>query len=188
MSRLPSLRAVPWLAAGGLLLGHAVATAFTASHGATSDLHAYLAWAGRAGTVAATLGLAALLTARLAGAGRPSASFAQLGGRLTAIQGAGFLVMEITERVANHAPLGDLITVLPVGLAVQAAIALAIAAVLRRLLRTADLVHAVLGRAVSPPEPAASVLVAHVHPTPSSHARTSRRDRAPPAWAPPLPA
>jgi hypothetical protein len=188
MSRLPSLRAVPWLAAGGLLAGHAVATALTAPHGPAADLHAYLAWAGRAGTVAATLGLAALLTARLAGAGRPSPSFAQLGGRLAAIQGAGFVVMEITERVANHAPLGDLLTVLPVGLAVQVAISIAIAGVLRWLLRTADLAHEVLGRAVSPPGPAASVVVADVHRVPSSGARTSRRGRAPPAWAPPLPA
>lgn len=188
MSRLPSLRAVPWLATGGLLLGHALTTALTSPHGAAADLHGYLAWAGRAGTVAATLGLAALLTARLAGAGRRSPSFGQLAGRLAMIQTAGFVVMETTERVANHASLGDLGTVLPVGLAVQAALALAIAGVLRWLLRAADRVHEVFGRAVAPPRPAASGFVPDVPCAARGCTRTSTRDRAPPGWAPPLPA
>jgi hypothetical protein len=187
MSRLPSLRAVPWLAVGGLLAGHAIATVLTPPH-AAGDLHGYLAWAGRAGTVAATLGLAVLLTTRLTGAGGPSPSVAQLAGRLAAVQSVGFVVMETTERVANHASVGDLVALLPVGLVIQVAIAVTIAGAVRWLLRATDLAYGALGRPATPPRssfdddlpPAVSVPRTRVH--------TLRRGRAPPAWAPPLPA
>ena len=116
MSRRSSFRALPWLAVGGLLAGHTATSWLSGPHGTGPDLHGYLETVGRLGVVAAVLGLAALVTGRLATPGDAIPSTAALAGRLAALQVTAFVLMEIGERLVTGAPLADLASGLPVGM------------------------------------------------------------------------
>jgi hypothetical protein len=66
---------------------------------------------------------------------------------------SAFVLMEVLERVTAGAPLAELVRsgVLPIGVAIQALVALVAAASIRWMLRVADRVAAALSRPAVPP-------------------------------------
>jgi hypothetical protein len=166
------------LAVGGVLLGHAVSYTVVAPHAhdraemLASTGHAYLGFANDVGLVLGLAGLAAVFLGRLtrASGGRP-AGFGEVAMRLLAFQMAAFVGMEVLERLtAGVSPL-DLLHggVLPVGLAVQALVALATALSIRWLLRAAERFAAVLATAA--PLPAAATAGMALEPSSPAPAR-----------------
>jgi hypothetical protein len=152
----PRRGAVIGVAAGGVLAGHrltyllvspdpVVRTALLDRTG-----HAYLSFAGELASVAAIAGLAMLVLGRLARRDGPPPRVAELFTRLAVFQLLAFVSMEVIERVASAAGLGDLVYVLPIGVVVQLAWSLAAALVLGLMMRGADRATAVLGRAALP--------------------------------------
>jgi hypothetical protein len=132
------------LAFGGVLLGHAVTYAGLAPSAMvreamlTATGHGYLSVANRFGLLVA---LGALAGVFLGGLTRSPRSVDQAGPtttRLVAFQLLAFSAMEIAERLGSGAGAHDLVRVLPAGLVIQVGIALAVAAAVRWLLRTAD--------------------------------------------------
>ncbi|HYJ61867.1 MAG TPA: hypothetical protein VE032_10430 [Actinomycetota bacterium] len=159
MSERPFLRrgAALGLAVGGVLLGHAItyeglspgAVAREAWLAATG--HGYLGAANRLGMLAAFVTLGVLLLRRVVGPGAAHLSRRELVTRLIGFQLAAFLVLEVAERAGAGNGFHDLLTVLPVGLLIQAAIAAAIGIVVGGLLRAVDrLVDRSAGGAPSP--------------------------------------
>jgi hypothetical protein len=165
------------LAVGGVLLGHAISYAVVAPHAhdraevLASTGHAYLGFANDVGLVLGLAGLAMVFLERLTRApgGRP-VGFAEVATRLLAFQMAAFGGMEVLERLsAGVSPL-DLLHggVLPVGLAVQALVALATALTIRWLLRAAERFAAVLATAAPLPTPTTGgVVLVPPAPTPA---------------------
>jgi hypothetical protein len=131
------------VAAAGLLLGHWLTYLLDVpSHARNQVLqatgHGYLTTAGRMAAVTAAASLAIVFLGRLTrrGSGEP---FIAIAGRLAAVQISAFVAMEILERLGAGAPMHDLTTILPVGVAAQAIVALAGAWLLRLVLHAADI-------------------------------------------------
>ena len=74
--------------------------------------------------------------------------------RLVVFEVAGFVLLEVVERAASGAGFADLVRVLPVGLAIQAAIAMALAAAAVALRRGGTPPAAVGAAREQPPRPA----------------------------------
>jgi lambda repressor-like predicted transcriptional regulator len=87
-------------------------------------------------TAAASLAIVFLGRLTRRGSGEP---FIAIAGRLAAVQISAFVAMEILERLGAGAPMHDLTTILPVGVAAQAIVALAGAWLLRLVLHAADI-------------------------------------------------
>ena len=126
------------VAAAGLLLGHWLTYLLDVpSHARDQVLqatgHGYLATAGRLAAVTAAVSLAIVFLGRLTRRA-PGAPFIAVAGRLAAVQISAFVAMEVLERLGAGAPMHDLATILPVGVAAQAVVALAGAWLLRLVL------------------------------------------------------
>ena len=136
--------AVLGLAMGGVLLGHAItyeglapgAIAREAWLAATG--HGYLGVANRVGALAAFLVLGVLLLGRVVGSRRADLSRRELVTRLVAFQVGAFLALEVAERAGAGSGFHDLLTVLPVGLLIQATIAAVVGFAVAALLRAVD--------------------------------------------------
>lgn len=132
------------LAVGGVLFGHAVTYEGLSPGGVAREAwlaatgHGYLGVANRAGALAAFLVLGVLLLGRVVGARGADLSRRELVGRLVAFQVGAFLALEVAERAGAGSGFHDLLTVLPVGLLIQATIAAAIGFVVDALLRAVD--------------------------------------------------
>ena len=134
------------VAAAGVLAGHWLtylvsvpdARARTATLAATG--HGYLSLAGELVTLLAALSIAAVFVGALVDAGTGPRPGRTLALRLSAIQVAAFLAMEVLERVLAGSPVGALArsAILPVGVVANVGVALLGAIVLRWILRTAD--------------------------------------------------
>ena len=81
-------------------------------------------------------------------------------GRLVAVEVAGFLLLELVERGVAGAGFADLARVLPVGLAIQSAIACLLAIAARLLLRSGASAAARLTAAARPPSARPVLVVA----------------------------
>jgi hypothetical protein len=181
------LAAVVGLALGGVLAGHALtyrllepAISLRRSTLAATG-HGYLPVANRLAVTVAVAAAAGVVLARLFGAVDREPGVGWLLRRLLPVQLGAFAAMEAIERVAAGAPVRDLPRVLGVGLAIQAALAIAAAIGLRSLWRTAARAAEALGRAATPPSPAAlAPLLVPLH-LPSNRTR----DERPAARAPP---
>src|SRR5436190_598913 len=66
--------------------------------------------------------------------------------RFAVVQAAGFVILEIVERLVVHAPLGGLVSVLPVGLGVETAVAALVAAILVAAHRATETIASALVR------------------------------------------
>ena len=148
------------VAVGGVLLGHRLTYTLIdpGAHARTALLnrtgHAYLGIANDLASITALTGLAALFVGQLMATARGDRAGGHLIRRIVAFQVSAFVLMEVVERLTAGAPLGGLATVLPIGIAIQALVALLAAGLIHLLLRTADRVAAALGRpARTPPHP-----------------------------------
>jgi hypothetical protein len=152
----PRRGAVIGVAAAGVFLGHRLTYLLVSPNQPARDAllhrtgHAYLSFASELASVAAIVGLAALVLGRLTRRGGPLAGAGELIARLAGFQVLAFVSVEVVERVASAAGLGDLSHVLPVGVAVQLAVSLVAGLVLRLMVRGADRAAAVLGLATVP--------------------------------------
>jgi hypothetical protein len=83
---------------------------------------------------------AAAFLSRLTRPGEPVPRTTTLSVRLAALQCVAFVAMEVTERVASGAPVASVLAhhLLPIGIGVQAVVALAEAILIRALLAAAD--------------------------------------------------
>jgi hypothetical protein len=70
-----------------------------------------------------------------------------------------FAAIEVTERIAAHAPLHDLTHVLPVGAVTQLTVGVLVATVIRLVLRAADAAAGILGPASPTPPRSVPVLL-----------------------------
>ena len=149
--------AVPGLAVGGLLLGHALTYAGLAPGARARGRllaatgHGYLGVANRLGLLAVVLTLGALVLGRVVGTRGPALTTRQVTHRLVVFQLTAFAALEVAERLGVGAPLSGLATALPTGLVIQAAVAVTIAAAVRWLLRAADVLVALASPAAAPP-------------------------------------
>ena len=146
------------VAVGGVLAGHWV-TYQVVSPGAyarTSLLrvtgHGYLGFANDLALILALAAFATLFVGQLSAA-NGSGPAVGITRRIMAFQISAFVLMEVLERVTAGAPLSELLRtgVLPVGVAMQAIVAVVAAASIRWMLRVADRVSAMLSRPVVPP-------------------------------------
>lgn len=118
-------------AAGGLIAGHFLTYVFLAPAGSSRALllrHTGHSYFPRAVAAAAALGAIAMGTAAARGTARrhahaPSYGWRALALRMAIAQAAGFVALEIVERMIVHAPLAGIAAVLPVGFAVEALVA-----------------------------------------------------------------
>jgi hypothetical protein len=156
-TKLPPRRgAVIGVAAAGVFAGHRLTYLLVSPDPVARDAlihrtgHAYFSFASELASVAALVGLAALVLGRIARRGGPLPGTRELIARFAAFQVLAFVSVEVLERVASAAGLGDLGHVLPIGVAVQLALSLAAGLVLKLMLRGADCATAVLGRAPIP--------------------------------------
>ena len=148
-------RALLPAAGGGLVAGHFLTYVFltpAGSHRAAflrQTGHGYFA---RAVAAAAALSAIAMGAAAARGFVRRRAADAEglswraLAVRFAVIQAAGFVVLEIIERLVVHAPLGGLVSVLPVGLCVESAVAALVAAILVATARASESIASALVR------------------------------------------
>ncbi len=151
MSRRPETQSIAaGLALGGLFAGHAVTYAWLVPEAHARDAvlgatgHGYLAFAGRLGLIAA---VAALTAATVGGVLRRDGGPRSTVARLAALQVAAFIALEVGERLVTGGPLHDLATVLPVGLVVQVAVAVAIGLATFALTRVVERAAAVAANA-----------------------------------------
>ncbi|HSJ51945.1 MAG TPA: hypothetical protein VLA90_11795 [Actinomycetota bacterium] len=168
----PRLRGVPTFgfATAGLLIGHALSYLIAVPDPHHRDLllhatgHAYLPVAAQAAIILALAAAAAVVARSWSGRGiTPQDRFGRLAWTLAVVQITAFVGQEVLERVLTGMPLGDLVhdLVLPIGIGVQAAVALVGAALLRLLARTsARAVQGLAPRSVPPPRPAFAVAIA----------------------------
>jgi hypothetical protein len=179
MSPPSAHRSLPWLAAAGLLGGHAISTWLVrgSSHGA--GLHGYLEGSLQIGVIAAVVGLTALLTGRLVRADRALPATGPLGARLAVLQVTALVAMETGERLAAGAPLSDLVWVLPVGGLVQVVLALVAGLAIGWLFRTTARIMAAATPARAPAVRLAWALPVSARSIPAA-SRTSTGARAPP--------
>jgi hypothetical protein len=125
-------------AAGGLVAGHFLTYVFLAPagpHRAVLLRHTGHAYFPRAIASAAALGAIAMGAAAARGMARRRAGARSYGWRALAIrmallQAAGFVALEVVERMIVKAPLNGMAAVLPVGFAVEMLVAAGIAALL----------------------------------------------------------
>jgi hypothetical protein len=135
---------IPGLALGGVLLGHAATYALLhPAAGTREDAlraagHAYLGTAARLALPLTVVALATLLLGQAIHANRGAERFRDLALRLVCFQTGVFAAMELLERLGSGSGTHDLGPALAVGLPLQAAVALAIAWLLRRLLGGVD--------------------------------------------------
>jgi hypothetical protein len=126
------------LALGGVVAGHALTyLVIRPDARQRTDLlaatgHSYLHPVAGVLLTCAAVALVAFVIGRLI-EGRSSSR--RLSRDLVTLQVAAFVGMEIAERVAAGAPLSDLARILPLGIAIQVVIAIAIGALLHRLAR-----------------------------------------------------
>lgn len=148
------------LAAGGVLVAHALTYALVAPDAGARDRllaatgHGYLPAANFVALLSVLITLGALFLGRLT---RPwgTPGWQQLGARLAAFQVGAFLAMELLERLGSGAPLAGLVRsgALVIGVATQLVIAGAVTLLVRLVLRASDKVAAALG--LAPRSPAA---------------------------------
>jgi hypothetical protein len=183
----PHRGAVLGLAVGGVLLGHWLAYALVIpseqERAAVLDAtgHGYLHLADTVGWAVALVAFACVTLGPLLGTSRPLTGWS-LAVRLVTFQTVAFLAMEILERLASGAPVlgvvhGGLIVA---GLAVQALVALGVAALVRWLRRTVERAVVVSRATFALPRPALAV------PLPAAPALAGRPALPAPTWrAPP---
>ena len=166
---------------GGHALGYAVSVPDPYHRGALLEAtgHGYLPSASR---VALMLGIAAIVAGIASGyLHRPRASglvFGRSAWRLVALQCAGFLGLEVAERLVAGAPLATLsLPILVVGLVTQALVAVVVALLVVGLRRLGELLRS---GAVARPARAAHAGAAVFH-APSSRTPVRDRVRGPPA-------
>lgn len=166
--------AILGVAAGGLLLGHwltylvEVPDATTRDGVLAASGHGYLGVAAQVGAIAAAVSVAVVFLGRLTSRD-PGLPFRPTVARLAAVQGSAFVAMEVLERLGAGAYLHDLTSILPVGLAAQALIAIAGTLVLRWVLRAADATGSLVdGLSVAPRGPVSTlgVRASSLHPSP----------------------
>ncbi len=146
------------VAVGGVLTGHWLTYQVVSpgGHARTTLLrltgHAYLGFANDIALILALSAFAALFVGQLSAA-TDSAGAGDITRRVVAFQVSAFLLMEVLERLTAGASLGELVGagVLPVGIAMQVAVALIVAASIRWLLRVAERIAAVLPGPAAPP-------------------------------------
>ena len=153
------------LAAGGVLVAHALTYALVAPDpGARDGLlaatgHGYLPAANFVALLSVLVTLGALFLGRLT---RPwsTPGWKQLGTRLAAFQVGAFLAMELLERLGSGAPLAGLLrsNVLTIGVTAQLMVAGVVTFLVRLALRASDKVAAALGRAPRLPAARSRVL------------------------------
>jgi hypothetical protein len=171
------------VAAAGLLLGHWLTYLLDVpSHARDQVLqatgHGYLTTAGRMAAVTAAASLAIVFLGRLTRR-EPGAPFIAIAGRLAAVQISAFVAMEVLERLSAGATMHDLTTILPVGVAAQAVVALAGAWLLQLVLRAADVAGS-LARSLPAILPRAERILAAVFAPPRELWLQRRASRAPP--------
>jgi len=191
VSRRPVLASasVLGLAAGGVLLGHALTYAGLEPRAVVRETwlaatgHGYLTAANRIGLAAVVLALAFVFLRGLCTLGdrarrAPTA-------RLVAFQLTALVGLEIFERLGSHASLGDLPKVLVTGLTIQAAIAVGCAALLGLVKRAAERTPRTAARAAAPARRPDRVLPLQQERSirRSAPLGTGNRGRAPPAFA-----
>ena len=148
--------------------------------------HGYLSTAAEVAVLLAIMGCASLLTraARSGASGEPSTpGLPQLAIRLALLQCGAFVAMEVSERLASGTPVvvASTLVILAVGLALQTAIAVVGAAVLRWLTRAAEWIVERLRRAPLPRPAAAWPIPRDALVRFAASLRGRRRVRAPPA-------
>ncbi len=154
-------RSVLGVAAGGVLLGHAItyALADPSAYQRTTDLartgHGYLGLANDLGLVAALIALSAVFLGGLTRGHGDAPTLRGLTARLAVFQVVAFASMELLERLAAGAPVASVPHhgILPLGMGAQVAIAALGALIIRWLLRAADRVESGLGLAPDPVRP-----------------------------------
>jgi hypothetical protein len=137
--------AVLGVAAGGVLLGHWITYRLASPHAHAREAllartgHAYLGFVNDLGIALTVAAVAAVFLGHLTQRDHPPAGVGRWFLRLAGFQVGAFLAMEVLERVSSGAPLADLMHhgLLPWGVAVQVAVALAGAVAVRLLLRAA---------------------------------------------------
>jgi hypothetical protein len=154
---MPRLRGVPTFgfAAAGLLVGHTLSYLIAIPDPHHRDLllhatgHAYLPAAAQAALLLALAAVAAVVARAWSGRGTaPTERITPLAATLAAIQVGAFVGQEVLERLIAGAPFGDLVHdhLLPIGIAVQIAVALGGAVLLRWLARTSARAVSALSR------------------------------------------
>ena len=190
MSARPSNRAVTMgVASGGVLVGHwlvyLIVSRAPAARGAllAETGHAYLGAADGLGLAVALAAFATIFLGRMTRRGDLDLPLVDVGVRLAGFQIAAFVAMEVTERVTVGAPIGQLAhgPVLPLGVVVQAVVALFGALAIRSLCRVADLEAAALGATPPLRRGASEWLPILESPRPDGIAVPVRGGRAPPS-------
>jgi hypothetical protein len=187
-------RAALGVAAGGVLLGHWLTYVLVDpnAHQRATELagtgHAYLGLANDLGLVAALIALSAIFLGGLTRHEETAPSMGAFASRLVAFQVLAFTGMELLERISAGAPLSGVLHhgILPVGIAIQASVAVIGALAMRWLLRAARLVESALGTAPSllHRAPTAALVLPTFRP-PARRAVTAAVIRGPPAPASP---
>jgi hypothetical protein len=139
------------VAAGGVLVGHWLTYRLLVPGDAPRQAllsatgHAYLGLANAAGLALGLVALAAVFLDRITNRDTEPATLRALAVRLATFQVCAFAAMELIERLTSGAPASGALHdgLLPVGMAVQVAIALIGALAVRWLLLTASRVNAV---------------------------------------------
>jgi hypothetical protein len=142
------------VAVGGVLAGHWLTYRLVAPSGhARASLlegsgHGYLGYANDLALVLALTAMAGIFLGRLTHRGGAELGRRPLSIRLVSFQVAVFAAMEILERLTAGSSLTELLHhgVLPLGVGIQALVALGVALLIRALLRAADAAAALLGR------------------------------------------
>lgn len=178
-------------ALAGLLAGHGLSYVIAAPDPHHRDLllettgHAYLPMAGRVSLILLLAAIATITGRAFMSRGSDApATFGALAGRLAAVQVAAFAGLEVLERLISGAPLGHLMgdRVLPLGIAVQVAVAIVGAVILRWLIRASSRLaaHPRLGAVLLRPAAVLAVPVTRdlAH---GIRVRTARSVRAPPS-------
>jgi hypothetical protein len=143
------------VAAGGVLLGHAITYALIDpnAHQRAADLartgHAYLGVANDLGLIAGLVALAAVFLGGLTRRDDATPALEPLTKRLVTFQVLAFASMEVLERLSAGAPVSGVLHhgVLPVGIAIQAGLALLGALAIRWLVRAAERVASIASAA-----------------------------------------
>jgi hypothetical protein len=145
--------AVFGVAAGGVLLGHWLTYAVAGpsgndAHAVTAHLeHGYLSLANDLALALALAGVAIVFLGRLTHSDDAAPTWRATALRLGVFQIAAFGAMETLERLSAGAPMHDLVGLMPVGIAVQAGLALLGGLLIAWLLRAAAFVESLLGAA-----------------------------------------
>ena len=146
------------VAVGGVLAGHWLTYLVVAPlAGSRATIlhqtgHSYLGLANDLALVVALAAMASMFIAQLVNP-VPTGGLLGITGRVVRFQVCAFVALEVLERLTAGSPLSELVRsgILPIGVVAQITIGLLAAFAIRWLLRTADRVAAVLGRAAAPP-------------------------------------